>query len=396
MLDDLKHYAKYAGMWLTTRGVVTLAVLAATAGFGVSGHFIPLLTLPIGLAAATYMNHDRTNYLKTRTKNAYKLELAATLGKNPKEVTVSDLERVAEGDKDAGLPGNGILKERLDHIQTHHRVSLFSTIGAMGLAIGAFGLLMGGGMENVIQSWQNLIQPLTNFLPVYNPEVFAAGTLASGISFVGDYALTTLGKNLTGLNERTAYDVVQGLKKQRRSGHTIQPEQVLEVFVCRDPNLATTIQEDYGASYAELPPQKQSQVLHGLEQKDKILAMTDKINEGRMSPNELTFLVESQHSGLPERQPRQEHPPLFLPHILSEYSLPLHTTLTVTKTPQGTKIEEETAGKSESHTADGRVASSHVERYVARVGTGKEMQSFVKRLTQESSETTQGINGRER
>lgn len=387
MMDDLKHYAKYAGMWLTTRGVLTLAVIAATAGLGMGGYYAPLLTLPIGLGAAMYMHSDRTSYLKTRTKNAYKLELAATLGKDPKEVTVADLERVAKGDSAAGLPGNAILKEQLDCIDTHHRVSLFSNVTAIGLAIAAFATIMTGGFENIIQGWQNVIKPLTDALPIRSVEAFAAGTIASGITLSSDFALTQLGKYFTGLNEPTTYDYIQDIKKQRRNGHAITPEQVLEVFVRRDPDLAARIRQDFGTDYAHLPSEEKTMVLDGLKQKELLEAITRKINEGRVSPNELTFLAEAQHSGLLERQPTQQHAQLFLPGILQSLvgeKIPAQTEVRVTQTPEGKKVEERTTGRSETYEPDGSVTRSFVERYAAHTG-GKDTQSFVQRISEEHS-----------
>lgn len=410
MMDDLKHYAKYAGMWLTTRGVLTLAVLAATAGFGIGGYYMPLLTLPLGLGAAVYMHRDQTEYLRTRVKNAYKMEIAATLGKNPKEVTVPDLELVAKGDAEAGLPGNRILKEQLNAITTHHQVSLLSNIGAVGIAATLFSIVTLGGFEGIIESWQHLLQPLIDILPIHNPQVFAAGTLAGGIAFASDYTLSHLGEKFTGLNERTTYDAIQELKKERRYGKKIAPEQVLEIFVRSDDQLAQRIFEDYGNSYQNLPPQMQSTILEGVEQKSLILALTDKINEGRISANELSFLAQGQHSGVTERQPKTQHAlPLFLPEILvdtlqperekktgKEEKPPVQTVITVSETPQGTKVEQSSRTHSEHTTPDGSIRRSFVERYVAQVDGEKEAKNFVEKLMQENTSQQQGATGVER
>lgn len=394
MMDDLKHYAKYAGMWLTTRGVLTLAVITATAGLGMSGYIAPLITLPIGLGAAMYMHNDRTNYLKTRTKNAYKLEVAATLGIDPRAVTVADLERVAKGDSAAGLPGNAILKEQLDCIDTHHRVSLFSNVAAIGLAIATFAAITVGGLEHVIQGWQNFIQPLTDMLPIRDATAFAAGTIASGITLSSDFALNALGKHLTGLNEPTTYDYIQDLKKQLRNGHALKPEQVLEVFVRRDPDLAARIRQDFGADYAHLPAEEKTMVLNGLKQKELLEAITRKTNEGRISPNELTFLAEAQHSGVVEHESRPLHAQLFLPGILQGLTgetIPTQTGVKVTQTPEGKKVEEHTTGSSETHGPDGSVTRSFVERYASHTG-GKETQSFVQRLSEEHGLSADGLD----
>lgn len=381
MLDDLKHYTKYAGMWLTARGVVTLAVLGATMGLGVGGATIPLLTLPIGLGAAIYMNNDRGNYLKTRVKNAYKLELAATLDKDPTRVTVDDLERVAYGDARAGLPGNGILKEQLECIAAHRRVSLFANIGAVGVAVATFGVILGGGFGDFLQTWQNFLEPLSSRLPLVNPEVFAAGTLASGITMAADYGLETLGKTVARLENRTTYDVIQDIKKDRYNGEAVAPEQVLEVFVRRDPALADTVRREYGSAYQDLPREEQTLVLHGLAQKEMVIHLTQKINEGRVSPNELTFLAEAQHSGLPEREPR--HRALFLPGMFAARQAapePAAPEQSIGEKSPAAEPPAPAAAPPAAPTPATRNSSSFVERYIAHAGNGKEAKSFVEKL----------------
>ncbi len=375
MLDDLKHYAKYTGMWLSTRGVVTLAVLGATMGLGLGASTVPLLSLPLGLAAAVYMNNDRSSYLKTRVKNAYKLELAATLHKDPREVTVADFERVAKGDTLAGLPGNGVLKEQLDQINADRRVSLFANIGAVGLAVATFGALMLGGFSNVIEGWQNFMEPLSSRLPVLQPDVFAVGALASGITLSSDYVLSRIGERTAGLTRQTAYDLIQEMKKDRGNGHPITPEQVLEIFVLRDPSLAASVKREYGNAYFELPREEQALVLGGLEQKDLIATLTQKINEGRVSLNELAFLAEGQHSGLPEREPVARRVPLFLPNILASKE--------AAKVAAPSPAPEPAPATTEATPPADAPEKSYVERYVTHVNTGKESKSFVERLAQE-------------
>lgn len=386
MLDDLKHYAKYAGLWLTTRGVVSLAILTATVGLGMSGYFAPMIALPIGLAAATYMHYDRTHYLKTRVKNAYKLELAATLGKDPKEVTLEDMTRIAEGDKEAGIPANPVLQEQLTRIDKHKTLSNITSAASIGIAMVSFLAILGGGFEHILDSWKGLIEPLANNLPVSNQAVFAAGKLASGISFASDYAIHHVGMGMMGLNERTTYDIVQDIKRLRRNGKTIAPEQVLEVFVSHDPALAQAIRDTFEAPYSALTKEQRASVLAVYDKKHLIADMTAKINAGRLSPNELSFAVVGQHSGVGERDPNpHRHIHLFLPNIAAPTQTAT-TTITITHPPEGVKVEQTNQGESTRQSDDGsKEATSFVERYTSFVsGSRDNGMSHVERLLKEN------------
>ncbi len=392
MLDDLKHYTKYAGLWLTTRGVVSLAILTATVGLGMSGYFAPLIALPIGLATATYLHSDRANYLKTRVKNAYKLEIAATLGIDPKAVTLEDMLRVAEGDKEAGVTANPVLQEQLQRIDKHKFLSDITSATAIGIAMVSFLAILGGGFEHILEGWKGLLEPLASNLPVSNQAVFAAGTLASGISFASDYAIHKAGMGIMGLNERTTYDMVQNLKRLRRVGKTITPEQVLEVFVSRDPALAKAIQDTFEAPYGALTQEQRISVLAVYDKKHLITNMVAKINAGRLSPNELSFVAAGQHSGVVERDPNQHrHIHLFLPNIASPGITPVQpepatTTITITHKPEGLKAEQPHQGESITHPTEGsKATTSFVERYTSFVSGNRDSgMSHVERLLKEN------------
>lgn len=384
MMDDVKHYAKYAGLWLTTRGIISLAVLAATMGFGVSGYAIPLITLPIGLGMATYLTFDRSSYLKTRMKNAYKLELAATLGKDPQEVTVEDLTRVAEGDKSVKLPGNAILREQLDSIDNHRTLSLLSTVGAIGIAALAFFAIITSNSTAIIDAIQNFVQPLADNLPVKDPKIFAAGMLASGISFTSDHILHHFGNHAFGLNKHTTYEAIHEMKRLQREGVEINPEQVLGVFVSRDPLLQQHIVANYGAAYDDLPLLLQTEILTGLDQRNLIINVTEKINAGKVSPNELAFLAEAQHSGRPERkegQPLRSAAPL-LPAIALAALKPANLRISEAINNAGEVINNITSHM--DATEDKTPQTSFVERYAhpPRIATA----SYAEQVRQEAEQ----------
>ncbi len=390
MLDDLKHYAKYAGLWLTTRGVVALAVLPAAIGMGLGAWSIPLITMPIGLGLATYLTYDRSNYLKNRVKNAYKLELAATLEKDPKEVTVQDLSEVAHGDKEAGLPGNKILHEQLDRIDKHRNFSMVSTAAAIGLAGITLAALLGGGFEHLLEPFENLANMINGKVPVIsNTEIFAAGMAASGVSITTDYALSQVGNHIFGLDKKTAYDMIQDLKKERREGKDISPAQVTSVILTANPKLNKRIEKTYHMAFADMEPWQQADVIDAMDTQYGIRSLTEKINADRFSANEVAFVADGQISGLPERDPQihKRRVQIFLPGIFAgrgsrETTPPVAATVEVTENGEGKVVEAHTVSRQDMQDSENR--TSFVERYVTESAIAKgESRTHVERLMDE-------------
>lgn len=112
-------------------------------------------------------------------------------------------------------------------------------------------------------------------------------------------------KRIFGVDEPTTVEIAQGLDLQRSKFKTISHAQVMEAFVAARPDLQESIKKEYGKPLMELGPREQQKIIIEFQEVD-IPAVALAINEYRLNPRELAFMVHGMASGAKvDQAPRQ-------------------------------------------------------------------------------------------
>lgn len=314
--DDIKYYAKYAGLWLTKRGIGAAASLLATAGMGLT-YLVPLVTLPASLFLTNYLVKDQAEYMRVRMRNAYRREIGAVVGKDPDEVTNDDLVTVALGDEASGIPGNSVLAEQMGRVSSHSRLSIISSVLAVGIALVGILAISGGVGDGFFEPIKAFA---AEYLPVVkNHAVFAAGVVAGTLSLVSDFLIHHTGLKLLGLDKPSTFECIHQMERELRRGKAISQEEVMDVFAMHNPVVAGQVYAAFHRPFHELSAPEKQQVVQTFGEHFHIAELTQKINEGRVRTLELAFLVEGRASGVPESEPHERsHIHFFLPGITKE------------------------------------------------------------------------------
>lgn len=300
MWEDLKHNLTYAGLWLTGRGVVALSVLAAVGFAGINPMMAPLIALPLGMGMASYLSQREANYKRQRTTNSYRNEIASTLGKDPKEVTIEDLERVAEGDRRQGIPSNRLLDERWNNISLRRTLSIaahmLGAIVAGAAVLVLFPEMFGDALSKAGETVSSALGVSSD-----TGLRMVASVAAGAITFTVDNAVYTGGEYVLGLNKTSLYNRVQDVKRAVRLGMNVSEYDMLGLFVQADPSLASAVQQRFGLPYEELSERERAYVLTLADPVYHIRALTQAVNEKRIHGNELAFILDGRRSGVEEK-----------------------------------------------------------------------------------------------
>ncbi|MEQ1789253.1 MAG: hypothetical protein ABL857_02300 [Rickettsiales bacterium] len=278
---------------LVGKEAVNQAVIGAASGavVGISAATAAKSLLgPIGIGVASMASVmiNQAGYQRARAalRKTYKYEIAAQLDKSPEKIKDKDIELVAKGDKELGIPANKTLAEELSHLKTRRNlgmlISTVSILGTLAIILSIPGVAAGGGLSG-----------LTG----------AAGFAAK--AFVGIAVHTLLekplnwaGKKIFGMDDITTHERIIDLNKEHKSGKVIGREQVLSVFVDANKGLDTFVKNEYGKSYDKLSVQEKTGVAEALEQHIPLTEITENLNSGRVRISELAFSVEGNTSGV--------------------------------------------------------------------------------------------------
>lgn len=300
MWDDVKHNMTYLGLWLTGRGVVSLTMLSAVFLKVVDPIVAPIIAVTIGIGTGSYFAFREANYRKQRTANSYRNEIAATLGKDPREVTVDDLELVAEGSRRAGLPLNRTLDERWDNISLRRTLSVAShLIGAL-VAGAAVLTLFPDMLGPTLEHGGSIVSSLLGVGADTGTRIVSS-LCAGAITFSVDNLVYASGEHLLGLNHANLYEHIQLLKRQMRSGVALSNDDTLGLFVHADRTLDAAIHTRFGQPYDALTREQRAYVLDLADPVFHVRDITTALNEKRIHANELAFILDGRRSGTTEK-----------------------------------------------------------------------------------------------
>lgn len=344
MWEEVKHYAKLFGGWLGVRGINMLAVAGAFATDGLkagsTASLAPLVALPAGFAFATYVSASESNMRERRMTNAYRQEIATILGKHWRGVTTKDLETLAAGNRDEGIPPVEVFAEKLESERSKKFLYMMGHVAAAVVA----GIAVWAGFTHFNETFQlvggYMRDGLVNTVGVFSetagqwlgehmkPMVLPAMISAGVINMASDLTFTLAGERLLGLNKPTIYDRVQDIKRELRHGKSIGEEQVFELVLQANPTFSNSIVNRYHRPFNALPKRERQSIIDAYSNAYPLKQMVKEINDGTRSANELSFFVYGQASGTPLKEPKkdgaipvkekektQEHTPEMTPDI---------------------------------------------------------------------------------
>ncbi len=300
MWEDLKHNLTYIGLWLTGRGVAAISMLAAIGLAGVNPIVAPAIALPLGLGMASYLSQREANYRRQRTTNSYRNELSATLGKDPKDITVDDLELVANGSRRDGMPLNRVLDERWDNISLRRTLSIASHIIG-GIVAGAAVLVLFPEMLGDVFTNAGAMASQTLGVSLDTGTRMVSSLAAGAITFTVDNAVYAGGEYVLGLNKPTMYQHIQDIKRAVRTGQKVSEYDTLNLFVQADQSLAKAVEARFGAPYDTLHERERAYVMELADPVYHVKEITQALNEKRIHGNELAFILDGRRSGVEKK-----------------------------------------------------------------------------------------------
>ena len=259
----------------------TMAGTAATQAAVSTGEIIlsstgGLLSIGLGAGISAYMNHLDHKHRLDQLCTIYSPQIAEMSkdqatgqAKTPENVSVADLKEVAEinptlkfelarNDKKRTVKNiAAIAGTVVAFAAVFTAITFVPALGALAATAATAGLLSQAGMAFAV----------------------AAGGIGYASMHLARKSFEAVGKKLLSLDKPTSVDKILVLSKLHDKGVDISPQQVKEVLVTANPELASSIDEKQTA---------------------------EAINKGEISPMELTFIAHGQSSGAFSKDPWRE------------------------------------------------------------------------------------------
>ncbi|GEM_PF-4079839 len=263
------------GGWLMSAVITTAAVTL------VGGAWAPFFTLPIGLVVSHFHRESMHEFNENHLLDRFRQEIGAVLGKDSRDVTLENLYTVANGSKALGLKGNNTLRDELEHLEKNtHRGDMVSIL-AGAITLGGLAIALSMGVASVAPDW------------AIRMGAGGANFLLNSVVPAWDY--------ISDIMRPSSHSYIVALDREIQHGRQLTPERVLGAFVAADKNLDKKIQAAYGDNYEDLSPSLQRDVVNKIGVEYGVLQLTDGLNQGRILPTELAFILEGQRSGVTER-----------------------------------------------------------------------------------------------
>ena len=210
-------------MWRFLKGG---ALVSAAATFGSMGAILAGVAL---LGLSLYRNHVITRNVKHDLLKQYKSEIASALSKDESNLSVEDVEQAAITING----GRNVISETLQKLHHNHRISdRASMIGS------------------IITTAASAALPI--LVPVQFINWFGAWTAGGVVSNVMYFLAEEIAQKTGGAYKQFgSNNVVKAIHQQSKSS-PVSPEQVMQVFVEAQPDLAQQIQDYFHRRYGDL------------------------------------------------------------------------------------------------------------------------------------------------
>lgn len=267
----LRRSARY-GAGLGARAVLRVMTAVGAAAAGVSGstgflYMSGLVGVSTGVGLQAYLNHKDFEHSKQQLATMYRNEMAAYFGKNPREITVNDIERLAKINPSIG--------EHIDRERTKRnvRTGVWMVAGALGFTAAA------------------------TIIAATSLPTILAGLAAFATFQISRPLVKNLGEDFYRLNEPTTVELIKGLEAQRTRGQSVNQAQVMSAFVSASPALDKEIKQQFGAKFSRLTTVDKHRAVLQFGEHFMIEEVTQAINENRLNARELTFRIHNDVSG---------------------------------------------------------------------------------------------------
>ena len=262
-------------------------LMLSVAGGSANAAFGLVLAGGFGVVS-TVANQMEYNHRRNHVAEFYEEELAAKLKKSGKTIVGKDLSALDEG-KD-GVETNRTIQEELTKQRWLRNVgigaSFLSSIAAFALVSLVMPPHAAGVGLMVVKGAASLLAYLTIKTPV-----------------------AKIGATLMGVNYETTHEKIVGIAKDRDRGRSITREQVVDVFVSANKQLADFVEAQFGKPYDKLVLADKVRVAEELQHLLPIDEIAKNITLGVTNASELAFTVDGQASGvapkLPERTEKE-------------------------------------------------------------------------------------------
>ncbi len=237
------------------------ALVSAATTFGAAGAVVAGVVL-LGISA--YRNHVITRNIKHDLLKHYKSEIASIVGKDEGRLTIVDLEQAAEQMNG----GHNVLSESLRSVEHNQKIANRASI------VGAF-------VTTAAAAALPVLVPL-QYVNWFGAAV-VGGLVSNAFYFVADEVVQKTGG---AFKQYRANNSIKMLHQQSKAA-MVSPEQVMQVFVEAQPQLAEQIQDYYQRPYGDLSFKDKREV--ALRYRDIVPTKewAEEINSGRKSANAL-------------------------------------------------------------------------------------------------------------
>lgn len=289
-----QSFVRNLGVYLTGKGIVTSAAIAAAyfagaAGTGVISMPAVLLSLAGGALISGYLRLRDMRFNQDEMARIYRNDIADQLGIDPKEVTRAHVHQLAFGDEEKGIAANPVLREEVNREWNKTWLKFGTTLVA---ATASFLLVM-LGVPALAES--SILEPLGPTLGEWMGKASVAlVTGATGLVLnngldIAVQAATTLGK-------QTIHDRIARLDRDIARGTQVSPERVFAIFAASSPRLENSIIAQYGKRYDVLAVADQIHLIEAIGAKDSMNQLASALNAKRFSAGSLAFVVTGQRS----------------------------------------------------------------------------------------------------
>ncbi len=300
-LDDASLFGKKIAGFVSGRGASTTAV-AFAAPF-VPAAQLPMVGLAVGVPIKAAVSTIEHYHREDEVLNKFRDEIAASFGIDVEDVTHDNLRSLAFGNPKIGIEPQPFFQEILEQNDKKRWIDVGANVAASALTMG-FVFSQGDKIAGALSS---LASSSGIALFVGNPAAAGIAGLI-GLSIAAalvvhaiDFIVTEVCKDTMGIKDKTSYEMLGEIEKQKTRGHEISSDKVMALIANINPALKTEIIKNYGAPYNALPEKQRMAVLEQYADSLSLEENTAKINSGVMKVNELAFIAIGGQSGVVDK-----------------------------------------------------------------------------------------------
>ena len=259
----------------------TTTVSSLWTGFGVG----------LSAIASAIINVIKYKNMRSDIRELYQDEIASKLSKSPKQVTNQDMDALAAGIPERGIPANTILAEELDKLKKDRNLGILVTTVSILCSI-PIALTLAAPIISAIGA--------SSMTPFFQTAVTLLTKAAMGFVChrIMEYPVEAIGQKLFDMETTSTHERIANLVNEHEAGKALSKEQVLGVFISTNQQLDGFVTQNFGNTYDKLKLEVQQAIAQSFEQFIPLSDVVDSLNSGRVKITELAFSAIGQQSGV--------------------------------------------------------------------------------------------------